>query len=217
MSPILLALVALTCAPPSARASIDVKLTPVADVWVYEHASDQDSYEYLYAWGSGTKSFEESYPPSSDYSYSYLSFDLSKLNAADVKLTEAKLVLTAVASEVRTAELMKKFPLEARAVSPKFDEKTWSYGGKNPAPGKALFGVGEPEGFKQDGEYKIVIDLLKEPKAFTESFASALAGDKKLGIALSTKMSPQDLENAYYKLYSKDGDKKLVPQLILKG
>jgi hypothetical protein len=148
---------------------------------------------------------------SSDFSYSYLKWDVSTLPKTLGKVTEATLVLTLIADPGYSVADAKATPLEVRPLKPDFSEKGWEYGKADklfpPAGAKSLFGSGYPKELKHDGkEIQLAIDLMKGPGNFAQYLKDARGA---LGLALTSAMDPSASDRtSVYKLYSKDAEKK---------
>lgn len=183
-------------------------LTPSDDVWVYPHASDPSKDEYLRVWGVGGKAVAEDSGDADNFSYAYLKWDVSSV-PKDAKITEAKLIVTHIASPSFDQETAKKNPLEARPILATFEEKKWNYEDsfKN-APDKkdkSWFGTGFPDLIPADKPFTITIDLLKGPNDFKKYLAD---NPSSLALAIVSVLDPSESENRRtYKFYSKDTEK----------
>lgn len=185
-----------------------LNLTPTDDVWVYPHASDPGKDEYLRVWGVGGKAVAEDSGDADNFSYAYLKWDVSTF-PKDAKLTEAKLIVTHIASPTFDLESAKKSPLEARPILATFEEKKWTYEEslKNPPDkkDKSYFGTGFPDLIPADKVFTISIDLLKGPNDFKKYLAD---NPSSLALAVVSTLDPSESENRRtYKLYSKDTEK----------
>lgn len=198
-----LALCATTVAP--------IELTPTDDAWVYVHASST-SDPFLRAWGSGDAAVDNVYPPGGEYSYSYLAFELPRDNSVPARLGSAKLMLLVAKAEALDKGLVEKYPLEARPLSGAFREQGWSMQNAQLAPGAKPYGLGTAD-FKPDEDFWVTIDLMKEPGAFQQAWTDALAGNHRLGLAITTKMDAQS--GVFYRFYSRENDPSKRPRLII--
>ncbi|RYG34964.1 hypothetical protein EON81_14080 [bacterium] len=187
--------------------------SPQSDVWVYPHASDPSKDAYLRVWGTQGEAVAPDPAAASDYSYSYLRFDLPA-PAEGRKLSEARLEVTQVEKPSFSLELAKSSPLQARPLLGEFDEKTWTYGDSLKIfPGKEIFGEAAPEAIDPEKPTPIVIDLMKGKGDFR---AVAEKGGW-VNIALTSTMDVASGERTVYRLYSKDTEKEAVrPKLVLK-
>lgn len=201
-----------------------VSLVPVADVWVYPNASEPEKDPFLRVWGAEGVSVADSGKDASNFSYSYLKFDLSSLTQRG-KPIKAILTLHHVADPAFSVEDAKLTPLEARAVSPTFEEKGWAYEKAAkipPVPGKdGLYGLGFPQSIPFGKEFPIQIDLTRGDSKFLDAFEKARKEKRPLAIALTTIMEPADRGVRFvYKVYSKDTEKperRPVLQLVFSG
>ena len=207
----LIALAALLFAPKT------LTLTPTDDVWVYEHAGDPAHDPYLRVWGNGGKAVSDDPADISQYSYGYLRWDLSEIPTGS-KLISAKLIVNQVAEPAYTTEEAKANPLEARAMSETFDEKSWSFALSSKvfpkrAP-ESVYGSGYPSLISKDGRVvPITIDLMSGKG----DFAAAIQGAKSLCLGLTSKLDPSvGGMTSVYKVYSKDADRpENRPVLVL--
>jgi len=190
-----------------AAAAMD--FSPTDDIWVYPHASDPKRDAYLRVWGTEGQAVVDNESVES-VSYSYLRFDLSRL-PADKKIRSARLILTHAPGATFDLDAAKKNPLEARSVSPSFDERSWTYEqvAKIGPGAKAadIFGAAAPVTVNADGEFKIEIDLLKGPNDF-RTYAKGT-----IGIALTSTM-PVETGRAMYKVFSKDAERAAVRPVL---
>jgi hypothetical protein len=194
-----------------------LEVPPTDDVWVYMHASEGATEEFLRVWGIEGASVGD---PSEGFSYAYLRFDLAGLPER-FKLREAKLILVHAAGPAFKAELVERCPLEARRLGSDFDEKSWS-GPENakvsPKPSKEdVYGTGFPKDWPTDKEFSFEIGLLGEGSPFAADIAAAREKETRaLGIALTTTLDPSEAgRGGVYKLRSKNGPKETVPILKL--
>lgn len=193
--------------------------TPIDDVWVYPHASDQTD-AYLRIWGQDGKSVAAKGEDTENLSYSYLRFDVSDL-PKDKKLATATLTITHVAEPTWTTEIAKTAPIEARAMSGDFDEKSWSYDKlstivPNGDPKSIFASVSAKVPSNSDKPFTISLDLLSGKGGFSQYLIEALKSGKLL-IALTSPLDPQASgDRTVYKFYSKDAEKAYRPVLELK-
>jgi hypothetical protein len=109
-------------------------------------------------------------------------------------------------------------PVELRKLIGEFAEKGWSFdlatkaypdGTKEGLLGSAAAKPGEP-----DSEFKIVMSLAGTDSPFPAALLAAMVMEKPaLLVALCSKLSPEDVEGALYKVYSKDGPAEKRPML----
>ena len=198
-----------------------VEVAPASDdIWIYPHASDQVSDAFLRCWGSN--GFAVSDPESSDAatSWSCLKFDLSTIKTTG-EIKSAKLVLYMVAGIELTKEDTKKWPLQARAVTTRFEEETFTFDlAKTVMPKgdkESVFGEASPEPNSDENPTKVEIDLMKGPAKFGKWYEECLATPNKLvGLAITSTLDPQEAgDGQIYKFHSRNGDKKLVPTLVI--
>ena len=206
----LLLALAISVTTASFKRPSTVTLNPTDDVWVYPHSSDPANDPFFRIWGAEGNSVATSAGDSGQFSYGYLRFDISNL-PKDKKLIGARLILTQVENPSYTPELSKQTPLEVRALTSEFDEKTWKYESSakvSPVTGKdQYFGSGTLNA----GSLTISIDLLKGKAIFAE----ALKGPS-LNLALVSALDPSQSERAMYKISTRDSkDEKIRPRLEL--
>ncbi len=195
-------------------------LTPTDDVWVYPHASDQLDSEFLRSWGGEGRAVLPGGEQTGAYSYSCLKFSIVSV-AKGATLKKAVLRLTHDAAATWDEAQSKAAPLEARALTTKFDEKSWEFSmASTVAPSASentIFGSGSGKPSADGKPFVIEIDLMKGPGKFDAVFAKALASnDPVLAFALTTKMDPQEAgEATMYKYYSRSAKEDWRPQLVL--
>lgn len=211
------ALIPTQIAPPADAKTVE--LIPTDDLWVYPHASDPQSDDYLRCWGAGGHSVGPE-AQEGEISYSYLRFDVSGLPSG--KLTAVKLVLTHVANPGFTLDLAKASPLEVRPVSAAFSEKNWVFENVSSVAPKgdkdSLYGWVAPNSLPEDGkEFTLEIDLLKGPGGFAAALAAAAkTQEMALALALTSTIDPSSSGmRSVYKVFSKDGPKEKRPVLRL--
>lgn len=187
-----------------------LELQPTDDMWVYPHASDPGRDPFLRAWGSSGRAVAASADELSEYSYSYLKFDFSKLPAG-AKLEAVTLVLTHVADPAFSLEAVKQNPLEVRGLKPDFEERTWEYGrAASLAPGN-VFGKSAFTEIPSGKEFAISIDLLKGPGDFRAYVTEQQKANSRVGLALTSAMDASTSGmKGIYKVFSKDAERKEV-------
>lgn len=194
-----------------------IELVPIEDVWIYPHAADQTSDEFLRIWGIAGRSVPAKDQDTDTFGWAALKFDLAKVPTGNLKL--AKLVLTHFEEAMFTDAIAKEAPLEVRPLDADFSEKDWSYGKARtlvPSDAKdSWFGKGSPLGFKVGAPFAIEIDLLTGPANFAKALEEKR--NKALVFALTSTMDPSSGDpRPIYKVYSKDCDRKEYrPKLIL--
>ncbi|HRF59722.1 MAG TPA: DNRLRE domain-containing protein [Fimbriimonadaceae bacterium] len=199
--------------------SADVTLTPVADLWVYPHATDPERDPFLRVWGSGGKAVAEKGESTQSHSYAYLKFDLAS-TPKDAKLTAARLILTHTPDPTWTAEELKASPLEARLIASDFEEKDWNYANTIekivPPAGKSdVLGTATAATRREGKDFVVTIDLMQGPAKLSAAWSSARSRGA-LGLALTSAIDPEALGmKSIFKFYSKDGQKELRPSLVL--
>jgi hypothetical protein len=190
-------------------------LVATDDVWVYPHAYDQTGDSVLRVWGDGTNSVGEMDASAFTFSYSMLRFDLSSVTEPSEKLKKATLVLWHDSPARFTVAESKAAPLEARLVDAGFDEKKWTFelfSRHMPVAGElALLGKAALAPSSDGKPFKVEIDLLSG-KA---DLRKAIAGQKAVGIALTTKMAPEGAEGTLYEILSRSSEEALRPRLVL--
>lgn len=194
-----------------------IELVPVADVWIYPHAGDQLSDEFLRIWGIQGRSVPAKDQETDSFGWAVLKFDLSGLSGGNLKA--AKLVLTHFEEASFTEEIAKGAPLEVRPIDADFSEKDWSYAKARtllPSDSKdAWYGKAAPFGFKIGSPFSIEINLLEGPADFAKAVQDKRG--KQLSFALTSTIDPSSGDpRPIYKVFSKDCDKKdYRPKLIL--
>ncbi|MCW5938791.1 MAG: hypothetical protein KF884_05410 [Fimbriimonadaceae bacterium] len=199
--PLFLAAASLILIVPSPAQSLSLR--PTDDVWVYEHSVDPGGDPISRVWGDGTRSFRDSYPPGQEFSYTYLRFDLGSLSGSSYRVESAVLRITSrPAGYSRQAALAN--PLEARALGRDFTEATWNYADPtNPNP-LGLFGSGDMGGHSTASDFVIPIDLNQNRSLFGQALNAAVKGDKKLKVALTSRLRVDDMGGQPYRLYTRD-------------
>lgn len=192
-------------------------LEPTDDVWVYPHASDASKDVYLRVWGTSERSVATDPTAIDEYGYSYLKFDTSSLPKGK-ELKEAVLVLTHVGNPGYEHKAATLGPIEVRALSGDFLERTWEHPmSAKVAPSAKdvdLFGRGTPDaaGFPSENDFKIRVPLKD---GFGEYLGKAQAAGY-LGLALTSKLDPQNGGmKAIYRLFSRNAAENQRPKLTL--
>lgn len=186
-----------------------VDLNPIDDAWVYPHAGDPQTDEYLRVWGQSEGAVPADMGDRDNYSFAYLRFDIERC-PTDKKLEAAELVLTHIPNPSFKVEDTKNAPLEVRPVIGTFTEKTWNYDlGAKVVPGpkkQDIFGTGSAKEISEGLPFEISVDLMKGPNSFGVYLSKALAEkDKTLCLALTSSLDPSVLgRTGIYKFYSKD-------------
>lgn len=217
----LCAALALFAAPVGAQV---YQSAPTDDVWVYEFAGDQTTDGFLRTWGDGVSPLAPSYPQGSNWSHSYLKWNVASIGSGNYRVTEAKLLVTQQVSPTQPGYTLAQGnvnPLEARQVGTNFEEDTWTFGDPgNPIPGATRFGTGDlsnyvPKGTAGVSGFQIALNLLAEGD-FSTYFNSAVNGSGELGLALTSLINPAGPTGATYRTFSKDSPTGLGPQLVLR-
>jgi len=195
-------------------------LTPTDDVWVYPHASDQLDSEFLRSWGGEGRAVLPGGEQTGSYSYSCLKFSLKSL-PKDAKVTKAVLRITHDAVANWDEAMSKAGPLEARALTTQFDERSWDFSmASKVAPSaseETIYGFASGKPSADGKPFVIEIDLLKGPGKFADAVSKAVqATDPVIAFAITTKMDPQESgESTLYKFYSKSAKEEWRPQLVI--
>lgn len=212
----LCALIALCTLPQQ-----NLRLVPTETIWVYEHAPSPADGTYLRAWGVDGKSCPAEGADASNFSYSYLKWDLADVPKG-AKLISAKLELNNIPDPGFTADGAKNAPLEARSLVKDFDAKTWDYDKVetiHPNPGKsAVFGTGYPATIHPGEPVPFSIDLMAKAGVFERALGAALASSShRLSLCLTSAMDPStDGQSSIYKVYGPSEPKAdLRPTLVL--
>jgi hypothetical protein len=197
-------------------------LVPKETVWVYENASTPGDGTYLRAWGVEGKSCPAEGEDLSQFSYSFLKWDLSDLPQG-AKIVSATLELNNIPDPGFTTDSAKKAPLEVRALIGEFDAKSWSFdkATKNrPDNTKAgLYGTGYPVFIRPGSPVPISIDLLAGKSTFSTALSGALASSShQLSLCITSSLDPSvDGRTSVYKVYGQNESKEnLRPTLVLK-
>jgi hypothetical protein len=211
--------------PAFATAQSPYQASPTDDVWVYSFAGDQTTDGFLRAWGNGVTSIGPN-PPDSNFSYSYLKWDLAAIPNGAYIVQEAKLIVTqqvnATTQPGYTQAIGNANPLEARPVGTNFDEVNWDFTDPaNPVPGDPRFGIGDLSNYVAPGTpnvtgFEIPIDLLAGGSNFNAYFNAAVNSDDALALALTSKLLPTTQGGPTYRLYSKDNPLQLGPSLFIR-
>lgn len=185
------------------------------DVWVYSHASDPGGDSAMRIFGNGGRAVAASAGDLESFSYGYLKFDLTSLPKGK-KLESAELVVTPFGKPAMDPA-SKDWPLEARPLKGKFEEKTWFFemaGDVNPIA-DSIYGSGVIKTTTTDDVFEIRMNLLGEKSKFAVDFAKS---PSTLYVALTSKYdaSEQGMKGMY-KVYSRDNkDRTVRPRLELK-
>jgi hypothetical protein len=211
--------------PAFATAQTTYQASPTDDVWVYSFAGDQTTDGFLRAWGNGVSSVGPN-PPDSNFSYSYLKWDLAAIPDGAYIVQEAKLIVTqqvtATTQPGYTQAVGNANPLEARPVGADFNEANWDFTDpNNPVPGDPRFGIGDLSNYIASGTpnvtgFEIPIDLLAGAGDFNAYFNAAVNGDDALALALTSMLNPTGPGGATYRLYSKDNPIQSGPSLFIR-
>lgn len=168
----------------------------------------------LRVWGTGSDAIEQSAPPMGECSYAFLSFPVEPLDIEAVQVTEAKLIIHIQKTEALDPTYISEFPMEVRALDANFDEKTFKLSDLKKGPEATVFGKsGKPEPVGDD-KYKLTINLMGKDSQFGVWFQKFLH-TKQMPLALTTTMPSAEGGN-FYRVFSKESSKALVPRLIVK-
>jgi len=198
-----------------------ISIVPKQTIWVYENASSPGDGTFLRAWGVEGKSCPAEGEDLSQFSYSFLKWDLSDVPAG-AKLVSAKLEVNNIPDPGFSVASTKHSPLEARALIGEFDAKTWSFDKATkirPDNTKTgLFGIGSPTVITAGAPVSISIDLADKDGRFAKAFTAALASSThELSLAITSAMDPSvDGRSSVYKVYGQSESKEtLRPKLVL--
>jgi hypothetical protein len=196
--------------------ALSLELVPTDDVWVYSHASDQVADPFLRVWGSNGESITGT-TDDTPASWSLLSFDLSKLSSG-AKLKSAKLVLYQTAKPTFSYEDSVIAPVEVRPVKSGFKEKDWSIADaedyRPESADNAVYGTAAVKPTGDDQPVRVEVDLMHGKRDFSLALSKAMQGDKRLGLALSSRIEI-GASRKTYKFYSRAAEEKLRPRLVL--
>lgn len=188
------------------------------DVWVYEHAQDQTSDEFVRVWGSGGVAVEA--PGSGGASWSMLKFDLSKLSTNEIK--SAKLVLTSFGDVAFLKSDSVKGPIQVRPCPATFEEENFSFAkAADFMPNrddKSIFGTAVVDPRVDQKDFVVEVDLLAGKGDFKKAVSTALQSPNKLlGLALTSTLDPQEAgDGGIYKFYSRNTkDAQKHPKLVI--
>ncbi|MDK3157654.1 hypothetical protein QPK87_13860 [Kamptonema cortianum] len=192
-----------------------VELTPIDDVWVYPHSSDQVGDHYLRCWGSGGQSVADVSRGAASVSWSCLKFDLSGIEGS---IKSAKLVLWLPHPRGFTPDQAKEAPIEVRLVSSKFEEETFTFDdAKDVMPGRdvaSILGMLSPD--LPDDEKSLSISIPLNKDGAMKRLNELAKGDKVFAVALTSKIDPETAgEGGIYKFFSRNGPAPTRPKLIL--
>jgi hypothetical protein len=194
-------------------------LHPTDDIWVYNFAADQASDPFNRCWGSEGKSVGDDNVGDAG-SWSVMKFDIGKL--PEGKLTSAELSLYFVPNPSIDDDLGKKFPIEVRSVTSKFEEENFKFENASnirPKTGKESLITTSPVTMyaNASGPTKITIKLLTENGKFQSYLKEALSSqNKELAFAITSALTPEEAgESLIYKWYSTNSDEATKPTLTL--
>lgn len=194
-----------------------ITLNPTDDVWVYKFAADQTSDPFLRCWGTDSKSVAD--PDAGEAgSWSVMKFDISKLPTT--KLTSATLDLYFVPNPNIDEALGKKYPIEVRTVSSKFEEENFSLdqaASIKPTLDSLIATNPVTLYSNAEGPSKVTINLLAKQGSFEKILAEAQKSQsKELAFALTSALTPDEAgESLIYKFYSTNSEKSTRPTLTL--
>lgn len=181
---------------------------PTDDVWNYDNAFNAGFTAFLRAWGDGTNALDpQGLPPALNYSYSYAKWSLGTIQpGVRYRVLEAKLTVTQTTPPGYSFTVGQAFPLEARNLSPDFNEATWDYTNpNNPLPGTQIFGRGTMENYQVDAAFPITMDLLAGDADFETYFNEAIQNGGELAFAFVSTMDPgQQGGQVFYRFYSRN-------------
>lgn len=197
-----------------------LSLTPSDDIWVYPHASDQTSSEYLRAWGSDGQAIGELGDTQLAFSFSCLKFQLPADAPAGAP-AKAVLIVTHAAPAGFTADESKQYPIEARLTSAAWEEESFTMANLKavaPSPkAEAIFGTGIAKPTDDEKPFPVEINLLAKDSPFP-TFLDFVrkSPSRELAVAITTRMDPQNAgEGGLYKFYSRSGPEAFRPKLVL--
>lgn len=186
-----------------------VRVEPAADVWVYTHASDPISDEYLRVWGKEGRAVAPTGEPPDGYSYAYLRFDVPK-ELPSGKLVSARLELLHVAEPQFTLQDVVAGPVELRLLPKGFEEKGWDYEmaatlrPEATVLAKARF----PEPLPSEGPFVVSFDLAKATER--------LRAGETFACAVTSSADPAAMGmGSIYKFYSRQAPVERRPRLVL--
>jgi hypothetical protein len=196
-----------------------ISLVPKDTVWVYENASSPGDGTMLRAWGVEGRSCPNEGEDLSQFSYSFLKWDLADTQNG-LKLVSATLEFNNIPDPGFSTESSKKTPLEARALGGDFDAKSWTFDKATkvrPDGSKAgLFGSGYALAIRAGAPVSISIDLLGKSDGFAKAFAAAIASPThQLNLAITSAMDPSTEGRAsIYKLYGQNESKESLRPVL---
>ena len=213
----------LTPPAPTATAQVEtLTLTPVADVWVYPHASDPGGDEAMRVWGTGGRSVATDPADASEFSYGYLRFALpASLKGA--RIVGATLELTNVVNDDLDPDETKATPIEVRPLIGAWEEGTFTHANVAAAypDAKRVYGRGVPTLTKGQPP-KFAIDLFApgkdgKPSLFPAAIRGVASGGQ-IGLALTSAVDAAEVGmKRIYKLATKESpDESRRPRLVLK-
>lgn len=196
-----------------------INLHPTDDIWVYHFAADQASDPFLRCWGTDGKAIGDENAGDAG-SWSVMKFDISKLPAG--KLTSAELNLYFVPNPNLDEELGKKYPLQIRSVTSKFEEENFKMENAAsilPKAGKESLIATAPVVMYSNatGPTKITIKLGAEESKFMAYLQDARkSSTKELAFSISSALTPDEAgESLIYKWYSTNSEEATKPTLTL--
>lgn len=219
------ALLALStlAAQSSEQLAEQVELIPNGNAWVYPHAADPTSDEWLRFWGNAGNSVDEPDFGNLSLSYSLIQFDVSSLESTDI--TTAFLHLWQDAPFTFIEEESRQRPVEVRFVPGYFNEQSYTFNDAInyvPARGpESLIATGYGRVPHDQVPYEIVIDLTaaggEGEVDFREIVREAKEGNGLILLALTSTMDPQEVaEGAIYKVFSRHTPKvEYRPRLVV--
>lgn len=197
-----------------------MEIVPTDDIWVYPHAADQTSDEYIRCWGSNGIAVTEPSIGGSGASWTAMKFDISK-TPADAEIASAYLVLWVPGDAGYSSEDAKKLPIQIRPLKPEFEEEGYSFAqAKSIMPSiddKVIFGTGSPVIPGSGEPFSFKTDLLKGPNSFAKAWKEARSTSRKeIAFALTSTMDPEQAgEGGIYKFYSRSAEEKYRPKLVI--
>lgn len=197
----------------------EVTLEPNGNAWVYPHAADATTDEWLRFWGNAGNSVDTPDFGNLSLSYSLIQFDVKDLPEGGI--TTAKLHLWQDAPFTFIEEESRQRPVEVRYVPGYFNEQNYTF---NEAAKympvreeEGIFGTGYGRVPHEQVPFEIVIDLTKGQADFKKAVETARAGNGLILMALTTTMDPQEVaEGAIYKVFSRHAAKtEYRPKLVI--
>lgn len=188
----------------SASAVEIYRSAPSDDIWAYENSIDPSFDPFIRVFGNTAQAVDNQWPPSNNFSYGYLRFDLSRIPRGKVRIVSATLTVTHTRNPGYSRALGEQFPLELRRIEPLFDEPTWDFFGENEEPMNVIATASLIDYVERNATFPIRFNL-RNP-AFQSWFNQALNRvDRRLGLAFTSRMNPSDqFGSQYYRFYTKD-------------